>query len=56
MAPPHRAKPSTHAGTGSAVAGTEGDPADFVVHDRDPRDDVGVLLTPDKMLLRGRVR
>ncbi|MEU6170821.1 amidohydrolase family protein [Streptantibioticus parmotrematis] len=33
----------------------EGDPADFVVHDTDPRADVRVLAAPRAIVLRGRV-
>ena len=33
----------------------EGDPADFVVYDADPLDDLGVLKHPRRVVLRGRV-
>ncbi|WP_206441679.1 amidohydrolase family protein [Streptomyces boncukensis] len=33
----------------------EGDPADLVVYPADPRDDVGVLMAPRHVVLRGRV-
>ncbi|GAB2984639.1 amidohydrolase family protein [Nocardioides montaniterrae] len=33
----------------------EGDPADFVVYDRDPRADLTALLEPKAVVLRGRV-
>ncbi len=33
----------------------EGAPADFLVFDRDPRTDLGVLRTPTSIVLRGRV-
>ncbi|GAB4005755.1 amidohydrolase family protein [Nocardioides ultimimeridianus] len=33
----------------------EGDPADFVVYPRDPREDLSVLLEPAAVVLRGRV-
>jgi imidazolonepropionase-like amidohydrolase len=33
----------------------EGSPADFVVYDRDPRADLGVLRSPSRVVLRGRV-
>ena len=33
----------------------EGAPADFVVYDRDPRDDLSVLSRPKRVVLRGRV-
>jgi imidazolonepropionase-like amidohydrolase len=33
----------------------EGAPADFVVYDRDPRDDLSVLRTPTRVVLRGLV-
>ncbi|WP_121252281.1 amidohydrolase family protein [Nocardioides ferulae] len=33
----------------------EGAPADFVVYDRDPRSDLGVLYEPTRVVLRGRV-
>ncbi|WP_127480326.1 amidohydrolase family protein [Nocardioides pantholopis] len=33
----------------------EGAPADFVVYDRDPRADLGVLYEPRRVVLRGRV-
>ncbi|HWU22020.1 MAG TPA: amidohydrolase, partial [Nocardioides sp.] len=33
----------------------EGDPADFVVYPRDPREDLSVLLEPSAVVLRGRV-
>jgi imidazolonepropionase-like amidohydrolase len=32
---------------------TEGSPADVVVFDRDPRDDLGVLMHPTAVILRG---
>ena len=44
---------------GSGSAGTprleEGAPADFVVYDRDPLDDLSVLRAPARVVLRGRV-
>lgn len=33
----------------------EGDPADFVVYDRDPREDLSALASPVRVVLRGRV-
>ena len=33
----------------------EGAPADFCVYDRNPLEDVGVLLTPSRVVLRGKV-
>ena len=33
----------------------EGDPADFVVYDRNPLEDLSVLATPSAVVLRGRV-
>jgi imidazolonepropionase-like amidohydrolase len=33
----------------------EGDPADLVVYDADPREEVGVLAHPRAVVLRGRV-
>jgi imidazolonepropionase-like amidohydrolase len=33
----------------------EGAPADFVVYDRDPLDDLSVLRSPARIVLRGRV-
>ena len=33
----------------------EGAPADFVVYDRDPREDLTVLMSPTRVVLRGRV-
>jgi imidazolonepropionase-like amidohydrolase len=33
----------------------EGDPADFVVYDEDPRVDLNVLLHPRRIVLRGRI-
>ena len=33
----------------------EGAPADFVVYDRDPREDLTVLASPTRVVLRGRV-
>ncbi|WP_225848504.1 amidohydrolase family protein [Streptomyces sp. HPF1205] len=33
----------------------EGAPADFVVYDADPREDVGVLLAPRRIVLRGAI-
>jgi len=38
-----------------APALTEGAPADLVVYDADPRDDVGVLASPRAVVLRGEV-
>jgi imidazolonepropionase-like amidohydrolase len=35
---------------------TEGAPADFVVYEADPRQDVRVLAAPRQVVLRGRVR
>ena len=32
----------------------EGAPADFVVYDRDPREDLTVLQKPSRVVLRGR--
>ncbi|MGH3629052.1 MAG: amidohydrolase family protein [Sciscionella sp.] len=34
---------------------TEGAPADLVVYDSDPRDDLGVLAFPERIMLRGRL-
>jgi imidazolonepropionase-like amidohydrolase len=34
---------------------TEGAPADLVVYDRDPRQDIRVLAAPRRVVLRGRV-
>ena len=34
---------------------TEGAPADFVVYDRNPLDDLTVLRTPSRVVLRGAV-
>jgi len=33
----------------------EGDPADFVVYDANPLDDLGVLTHPKRIVLRGTV-
>ena len=33
----------------------EGSPADFVVYDRNPLEDLSVLRTPSRVVLRGRI-
>jgi imidazolonepropionase-like amidohydrolase len=38
-----------------AWLGLDGDLADFVVYDSDPRKDLGVLLSPRRIVLKGRI-